>query len=70
VSEGVGELSGDDIEEGVVDSGDWVGVEGERGIGNEQFWSKQKISTIFTIELPFHPPPKNILFWEDVDASQ
>jgi hypothetical protein len=39
--------------------------------GGRQLTSKQKISTIFKISLDkFCPPPKNILFVDDVDASE
>jgi hypothetical protein len=48
-----------------VEEVEGIGV-GEGGSG--QFISKQKISTTLEYSLEFCPPPKNILFVDDVDA--
>jgi hypothetical protein len=46
-----------------------IGVFSEEGVGKEQFTPKQKISTTTEGPLELYPPPKNILFVDDVDAS-
>jgi hypothetical protein len=49
-----------DVDKGVTKMGDWVGGSG-RGIS--------KISMVWKKLLLSFPPPKNILFIDDVDAS-
>jgi hypothetical protein len=67
---GVGEGEDNGIERNETgENGDETN--GGGGGGDDDGRGNSKISTIFEYALLlFRPPPKNILFWEDVDASE